>query len=245
MNWIICPLRNGLHLTRKALPTFLAQDIGDVRVWFIDNGSTDGTREWLWSLTDPRVEVTIFSSPKSVAATWNYGLSHLFGNGTEYACVINNDVELRPDTLRHLVADGGPFVTATGVREREKIEPPYAAPDPAHKRPHPDYSCFLIRRECYETVGPFDEGYEVAFFEDNDHHLRLHRAGITAVSLELPFYHVGSATVKNADEKERERITSAAGRNKERFYQKWGVYSGTKEYYDLFGSTAPEAAVEG
>ena len=29
-NPIICPVRNGLHLTRNAVADFLAQDIGDV-----------------------------------------------------------------------------------------------------------------------------------------------------------------------------------------------------------------------
>lgn len=240
MNWILCPLLNGLHLTKRALPTFLAQDIGDVRVWFLDNGSTDGTREWLYSTADERVKYTIFPEPKSVAASWNHGLHHLFRirTGVESVLVCNLDVELRPDTYRHLVNDGSPFVTAVGTSDRAKIDPPNAAPDPAKKRPNPDYSCFLISRKCWQRV-PFDEEFLGGYVEDAAHHVSLHRAGITAMALELPFYHVASGTIKSSEPAEVERIQQAAERNRALFKRKYGCEVGSPEYYALFGSAAP------
>ena len=248
-NWILCPLRNGLHLTKQAAKTFAAQDIGNVDVLFINNGSTDGTAEWLSSVDAARISC----GNLSVAQSWNIGLRFLFGfkgaQYIDYVLVVNNDVELRPDTYRHLVEDGGLFVTGVGVAKRAEIEPEliynddqrgmydgYPDPDPTAKRPHPDFSCFLIRRECWDRVGPFNEHCEVAFYEDNLYHVAMHRKGIAAYCLDLPFFHHGSATIKNADPAERERIQQAAAKNKEYFHSKWKCYPGTPEYQALFSS---------
>lgn len=250
MNPIIVPVRNGLHLTRNAVKDFLAQDIGDVQVLVIDNASTDGTSQWLQT----QDVLTMYNNPpKSVAASWNAGLRWVFEQGAEYALVSNNDVLLRPDTFRHLVEDGGGFVTAVGSDDPEKIKPvsatqigeapatwDYAVPDPSKKRRHPDFSCFLIRKEVFEKVGPFDEEYEIAYCEDASYHLRMHQAGIEAVCLDLPFYHLGAQTIKleygtGLDT----QIKEQADRNRAYFKQKHGVEVGSKEYYALFGHEEP------
>ncbi len=245
-NYIVVPVRNNLFLTRRAIETFKRQDIpGGVEILVIDNDSTDGTTQWLQTQHDVWREW--HRPPRSVAASWNGALRFILDDlGEDYALVVNNDVELRPDTYRWLVADGGGFVTAVGTRDPAKIEPvnpqdgptiprQYLPPDPAKKRPHPHFSCFLIRREVWRKVGPFDENFKIAFCEDWDYHLRMHQAGFRAEALELPFLHHGSQTVKNADDAERDRIVAQAELNREYFFQKWGVRGGTPEYYALFG----------
>lgn len=231
-NWIICPVRNNIALTKKAVASFRGQDVGDLAILVINNGSRDGTAQWL--MTQPDIFRIHAKNPGlSVAASWNRGLRFVFERQhQDHALVVNNDVELRPDTYSWLLADGGGFVTAVGVDDAEKIKPPLKIPD--SKSPHPDFSCFLIRREIYEKVGPFDENFKVAFAEDWDYHLRLHRAGITAWAINLPYLHYGSQTIRNADENEQERIGKQADANREYFFQKWGVRGGTEEYYKLF-----------
>lgn len=236
MNPILCPVRNGLHLTREAVRTFLAQDIGDVDVFLIDNDSRDGTTQWLW--TQPVRSVNLRPG-KSVAASWNIGLRQLFKEGAEHVLVVNNDVELRPDTYRHLVAAGALFVTAVGTRDRSKIAPPYSVPNSEQNRPHPDFSCFLIRREAWDRVGEFDECYAGAYCEDAAYHLRLHRAGITAYCLDLPFLHYGAQTLANADQVEAAAIRFNADRNRALFLEREGVAVGSPEYYAVFGHDAP------
>lgn len=263
MNPIICPVRNNLHLTRKAVATFQAQDIeGGVEILVVNNASSDGTNEWLQ--TQKEVGHVYYAPPVSVAESWNRMLQVVFKWGAEYALVVNNDVELRPDTYRLLVDDGGGFVTAVGTRDAEKIKSlphdqlnqvtdeflrregawglplSYPLPDPAAKRPHPDFSCFLIRREVYERVGPFDEGFKIAFCEDCDYDLRLYKSGIRAYCLDLPFLHHGSATIKNADPAEVRKIQVQAQRNREYFKSKWGFEVGSPEYYQCLGKGEPE-----
>ena len=237
MNPIVILTLNNLALTKKAVASALAQDIGDVVLHVHDNGSTDGTVEWLHSFTD--VVTTIMPKGISVSASWNRALHHWFRRGAKHVLVLNNDIELRPDTYRLLAEDGGGFVTAVGVRESEKIAPPYATPNPEAKRPHPDFSCYLIRKEVFEKVGDFDEKFDPAFFEDNDFHLRMHRAGIHAISLDLPFLHHGSATIKNATLAASLKLAKQAQACKEYFRSKYGFDAGTPEYYAAFGHGEP------
>jgi len=255
VNYIICPVRDNLELTKKAVRTFKAQDIGDICVCVVNNASTDGTTEWLNTFED--MTVVHFPSPRSVAESWNFALQYVFNGLGEYALVVNNDVELRPDTYRLLVEDGGEFVTAVGVRDRKKIEKrtwesvapdvreypfyDYPKPDPNAKRPHPDFSCFLIRKSLYEKVGPFDENFKIAFCEDGDYDLRMYAAGVRAYCIDLPYLHHGSMTVKNAELEEVRRIQAQAEKNREYFFKKHGVHMGSEEYYKRLDKHGPPA----
>ncbi len=244
-NWIITLTRNNLALTRAAIESFKKQDIdGGVKVLVVDNDSSDSTRAWLATQRDI---YTIMNTPqKGVASAWNQALKWVFKE-SEYALVANNDVVLRPDSYRWLVGDGGGFVTCVGSNESYKIEPDYrdAAgglyyfPPTQAKRPHPDFSCFLIRRDVYERVGPFDEAYLGAYCEDSDYHIRMHRAGVKAECLDLPFHHIGAATINNASGKERMRISKQADANRALFKRTYGFEVGSADYYAAFGHTAP------
>lgn len=246
-NWIVCPVRNSLHYTKAALKTFLAQDIGNVSVLLIDNASEDGTAQWTWSLGRGVYPVR-FDPPMGVAASWNLHLRFIFARvgcpPLDYCLVVNNDVLLRPDTYRLLVEDGGLFVTAVGRNDPECVRE-LTPPRPDAKRAHPDFSCFLIRRECWERVGTFDERFEGAYCEDSDYHVRMHRAGIHAYCLDLPFYHAGAGTIKSADPKEAKSISEQADRNRALFKQIYGVEVGSEGYYNLFDGSAPTGEVAG
>lgn len=253
-NIVIVPVRNNLDLTRKAVASFLAQDIaGGVHVIVINNASSDGTTQWLQS--EKRVSNMYFDPPLSVAESWNIGLKYAFGVGAEYALVVNNDVELRSDTYRYLVQDGGEFVTAVGSRDKNKVfniveqhsdeeysrtsYSPYPVPNPNAKRPHPDFSCFLIRKSLYDGIGPFDENFKIAFCEDGDYDLRMYMAGVRAYCLDLPFLHHGSMTIKNAEPAEVKRIQVQADKNRQYFKDKWGFAMGSEEYYKALGKSGP------
>jgi GT2 family glycosyltransferase len=234
-------VRNSLALTKRAVTSVLEQDI-PVSLVLIDNASTDGTRECFES--SPLLAYVRRETPAGVSASWNYALNKFFGavrddipaslrelepKAIEHVLVVNNDVVLRPDTYRELLADGGQFVTAVGVDELPKIWVPFVK----SVRPHPDFSCFLIRRQCWEKVGPFDESM-VLYASDADYHLRMHRAGIEAYTIGLPFYHYGSGTLKTADPAENQAIREQADRDRATFERKWGFKIGSEEYAQAF-----------
>jgi GT2 family glycosyltransferase len=234
INWILVPVRNGVGYTKEAVKTFLKQDIGNVKVLLIDNDSRDGTAEWARS-QHPMV-ITVGRKPAlGVAASWNFGLKLLMDTlDVKRVLVVNNDVKLSLDTYRLLDEDGGEFVTAVGVDTEEQL----TAGNVKGRRPHPDFSCFLIRKKVIEKVGWFDEGYAGGYVEDADYHLRMHRAGVKAESLGIPFLHYASGTLKCATKAEQERICELAEMNRKRFKELYGVAQGSAEYYDLFGSNS-------
>tara|TARA_R110002060_G_scaffold18018_2_gene24894 strand:- start:195 stop:1058 length:864 start_codon:yes stop_codon:yes gene_type:complete len=251
-NWIITLTYNNLALTKAAINSFRSQDIeGGVKVLVVDNGSSDNTRSWLHTQPDLTV---IFSPVNSVAGGWNKGLRWLFeskwiegkpvASNVEHVLVCNNDVLLRPDTYRWLVADGGRFVTAVGDDSADCLVVPeggFAEPL-AKKRPHPDFSCYLIHKSTWKTVGEFDEQFKIAYCEDWDMHCRLHQAGITAECIDLPFYHMGAATVNSASAAQQRKVRGQADLNREAFQSKWGMAGGSPEYYDYFSHEAPTKA---
>src|SRR5688572_5160871 len=54
---ILTPVWNGLPYLKETVESVLAQDYQDWEMIIADNASTDGTTEYLQSLTDPRIKV--------------------------------------------------------------------------------------------------------------------------------------------------------------------------------------------
>lgn len=234
LNYIVMPIYNCLALTRDAIDSCLEQDIDDVRVLCVLDKATDGVGQYLRSL-HPRVQ-TIAMPGCGVSKAWNAALSHAFDRGGAGAVlVVNSDVRLRPDAYRRLLDDGGLFVTCVGTSSGAKF--PGGEPS-GRTRPHPDFSAFLIRRECWQKVGQFDETMRI-YTSDGDYHLRMHRAGINAYCLDLPFWHYASGTLKQTDEADRERILKIAQTDREAFRAKWGFEMGSSQYYAQFSPASP------
>jgi len=237
-NWVLIPAHNNSDLLQACLISVLNQTI-PCRIFSINNGSVDNIPNVLAGLGNKHIVVNAYPQ-LGVAGAWNYGLGYLFRelHKREFSevptkvLVINQDVILRPDTYEILNDEGGEFVTAVSVGRTEQLNAYIGSKE--RRRPHPDFSCFRITRKCYETVGPFDEAFYPAWFEDNDYHIRMGRAGIEAYCIDLPFYHYAGGTIKRAREQGVAELYDIAFRaNQERFYNKWGVLPGTKEYEKL------------
>ena len=233
---IIMVTRNGLALTKNAVRSALAQDV-PVDLLIVDNQSTDGTIEWLRS----KAGISTIFMPKqmSLAACWNSALKILWKLGHDRALVINNDVVLRPDTVRLLNEHGGDFVTCVSVDSLDRIGTPGdRLIDDLRKagRFHPDFSAFFIRKSVTDRVGWFNEECFPGYVEDSFFHVAMHHAGVKAVCIDLPFYHVGASTLKMALAGEALRIRRGADANRERFRQKYGCLPGSPEYNRIFES---------
>ena len=233
-NWILMVAHNLSHMTMKAVVSALQQDIGNVRVFLINQGSKDGLAQAADALYPDVVTTHHYPPLSSLAAAWNLGLSHLIEESGGKVLVVNNDVELIPETYRLLVKDGGGFVTAVGVTPT--AENPFDATvgDLTKSRPHPDFSAFLIRRWVWEKVGPFDERYLIAYCEDADMHVRMHRAGVDAKCIDVPFLHHAAATINSLPVWEREKVERQADLNRALFKREYGCEVGSEEYYGLF-----------
>jgi GT2 family glycosyltransferase len=200
-------------------------------IFVIDNGSDDGTREWA-ALNGLLFHG--FVNNEGVSKGWNFGLERFFSEnisnaGSHHCLVIGNDTVLAPWAYSALLSANVPFVTGVDVG----MDPLPAKPDVFPLSPHPDFSCFLIRRECWEKVGPFDERL-VHYCSDCDLHVRAHRLGIPLYKASVPYNHERSSTMKRASAEDALAIREQANKDREVFQLIYGCLPGTKEYEEMF-----------
>lgn len=91
---IIIPSYNGKKLLEKNLPA-VARAAGAAEIIVVDDGSTDGTAEWLGKI-HPEIKVIRHSSPQRFGKSCNDGAAAAMG---EIIVLLNNDVEPKPDFL--------------------------------------------------------------------------------------------------------------------------------------------------
>jgi len=98
----IIPLYNGLELTKTCLRTLQDTVPAAVayEVIFVDDGSTDGTREWLETLSAP-CRALINQENLRYAGSNNRGAEAATG---EFLALLNNDLELLPGWLEPMLA---------------------------------------------------------------------------------------------------------------------------------------------
>jgi GT2 family glycosyltransferase len=152
----------------------------------------------------------------------------IFNGSYSHALVLNNDSILPPWFYSELLSYDAPFVTGVAIDKQ-----PVAKPERMPLNPHPDFSAFLIRRDCWLTVGPFDERMKL-YASDCDFHLRAHRLGIPLWKANVPYYHVNSQTLKRATPEDRAIIEAQANADRAVFKSIYGCLPGTAEYEALF-----------
>lgn len=225
MNPVLTLCRNNLQLTKRFAGSVLAQDIS-TRLFFVDNGSSDGTKEWLSAF-----DGLAFSQNKGVSYGWNVGLSTLFNQGADHVLVCGNDTILASWTYSLLLAYNLGFVTGVAVDDLSQVRQKRPPLLPLEK--HPDFSCYLVRRAVWERVGRFDDRMK-HYASDTDYHVRAHRLGVDLYKACCPFYHERSSTLRNASPEERAEIQEQANKDRAVFQSIYHCLPGQPEYEALF-----------
>jgi GT2 family glycosyltransferase len=183
--------------------------------------------EWLEKC---KVLICQFTDNHGVSTGWNLGLTLLLAEA-EHCLVIGNDVILPHWFYRELLSYEAPFVTGVAVDKMDAIK------EPAKRmplQPCPDFSAFLIRREAWEKIGRFDEGMKF-YASDVDYHVRGAKLGIPMMKANVPYFHLGSSTLKNAPVEERAEIEHQADLDRAFFETKWGFKVGSVAHHQAVG----------
>lgn len=231
MNPVLILTRNNLELTKKCVESVRGQDI-PTRIYIWDNGSTDGTREWLQDqYSDDKAIIPLWlnGGNEGVSKGWNEGLEFIFiPDRRNHVLVLNNDAIIPPWFYRRLINYNQPFITGVAVDVMPTEQVPHCP-----LTPNPDFSAFLIRRDAWDRIGKFDEGMKI-YSSDQDYHIRGWMAGVPMLKANVPYYHVNSQTLKRATPEDRAAIEQQANLDREELRKKWGVSAGGADYQALF-----------
>jgi GT2 family glycosyltransferase len=229
INPVLILAHNNLALTKRCVESVRGQDV-PTSIMVIDNGSTDGTPQWFDATDD--LDGFCWPENRGVSAGWNYGIRIWFAEREDASCVlcIGNDTVLPPWFYRELLSYDLPFVTGVATDSMAEIEHP---PTERRVEPHPDFSAFLIRRDCWEKVGPFDETMKL-YASDCCYHVRAHALGVPLMKASVAYYHERSSTLRLAPPDEQQAIQEQANRDRQVFREKWGCIPGEAAYEELF-----------
>jgi hypothetical protein len=177
---IVIPTYNRLDLFRQALYSVENQRWSGSETIVVDDGSTDGTAEYLASLGG-RV-TTVYQDNKGPAAARNLGVKHATG---DYIAFLDSDDFWPPwtlETFHKLVQNHKPsLLCSAGFEFRDTA--PNLKEGPLHAEHFRDYidtarqpgfagaGALVIKRSEFERAGGFDERLTVA--EDHDFYFRV------------------------------------------------------------------------
>jgi GT2 family glycosyltransferase len=219
---VAIPTYNRRDLMDVVLPPVFAQEFdGELDVVLVDDGSTDGTADYVrdrW----PSVRV-VEQDNRGISAAMNRCLEE--GAKSDYVALLNNDVEIAPGWAGAIVAalDGDPKAgSATGkmldYRVRDVLdgagdamrwssgcwrrghgEPDRGQYDRQEYVLSPCGGAAVYRRAAIDAVGGFDRDF-VAYYEDVDWGLRAQLLDWRCVYVPSAVcFHMGSASTNSSE----------------------------------------------
>jgi GT2 family glycosyltransferase len=188
--------------TAECLTSLFESDYGPCQVLVVDNGSTDGSPEYLQGLF-PRIEIIVNPANWGFAKANNIGIRHALQNGADYVFLLNNDTVVDTPMLGTLIqtaeSDARVGIVAPkilyyaqrdriwhlGGRRHRWLPVPITLgqnelDDGRHSEPFDvDYVAFcgaLVKRSLLEAIGLLDERFFFTY-EDSDFCCRTRDAG--------------------------------------------------------------------
>ena len=210
---VIIPNYNGLKFMEPCMAALKGQTSQEFDVLVVDNGSTDGSAEWLKAHQIPGI---FLKENTGFSGAVNAGIR---ASRTPYVILLNNDTEAEPDYIEELVKaiEQSPRIFSVSPRmiqmhRRERMDDGgdmYSIMGWAYQRGvgqeieryerpcHIFSACAgaaIYRREIFEEIGYFDEMH-FAYLEDIDVGYRARIFGYENWYVPAALvYHVGSGT---------------------------------------------------
>lgn len=204
---IIIPVFNALKYTKLCLSSLRLTTFFPHELIFVDNGSTDGTIEFLSEFSN----IKVIRSEKNLgyAGACNLGIKK---SDSDYIVISNNDIFFTPHWLTHLVEASESFPNigivgpATNKAAGFHVIPHYAYNGKLElfaesKRIYSEYKssplgvssliffCVLIKRKTIEAVGLLDSSLGLGGCDDFDYSFRVNQAGLICVLARSVFVH--------------------------------------------------------
>lgn len=220
---IVIPLYNQLEYTKGCLDSLRDTLAMPVEIILVDNASSDGTADYLKTLS--QVTVISNSDNKGFGGACNQGIRAAAG---EWIVVLNNDVIVAPGWLDGMLEGAARWklqVVTPAIREGARCYDinQYARELTGRmkgviRRGKANGICFMAHRSVFDAIGLFDENFRIGQYEDKDFFLRAIRAGFALGTVGSAFlHHFGSQTQKAV----KRHTSGYALENKAYFARKW------------------------
>ncbi len=198
---------NRADLLNEALKKY-AKCWPTLKVYILDNGNQD--------IKTQNENQIVFKSQQNigVAASWNFLAERAFADGYLRVLVLNDEIELDRDEKEiHLALNK--------YSDHEIIIQ------------QGNWFSFMLPKVVYDLIGPFDEDFFPAYFQDNDYEYRIKRNKYTDIKKEAilnPTLYRNSMTLKK-DRKLNANFTN----NRSRYVTKWGGEPEKEKFKTPFG----------
>ncbi len=188
---VIIPVYNQLEYTKRCLWAIEANTFAPYGLVFVDNGSTDGSGEWMLAVkaghedaTVGLVEIITNHANLGFAKAVNMGI---VASDSPYIVLLNNDTEVPQGWLTALIEamEADPRIGAMGVLSTAKAQGTWEGNFEdvgvqifanKYSLGQLPYFCAILRRKALDDVGLLDEEFFL-YGEDDDLNLRLMQAG--------------------------------------------------------------------
>ncbi|MBB3113633.1 GT2 family glycosyltransferase [Paenibacillus phyllosphaerae] len=234
---IIIPSYNQAGYLKGCIESIIEHTDLPYEIIVVDNASTDGTANYLRSLSG-QVRYRIMETNRGFAGAVNVGLMMAKG---QTIVLLNNDTLVTERWLDNMLTCLGsdPRIGMVGpvtnyIGGNQQIDVPYTAiedmqefarqfnqSDPAkwHLTDRLVGYCLLFRKELLERTGYLDEGFKIGNFEDDDYNIRVRLQGyMLVVARDTFIHHFGSVSVKALGE----QFTAINDNNMSFYMAKWG-----------------------
>ena len=232
---IVLVTHNQLGYTHGCLESIRARTDLPFELIVVDNGSTDGTVDYLSGQSDVRLVAN--ETNRGFPAAANQGIQAARG---QQILLLNNDTLVTTGWLERMLdalhadpqiglvgpcsnAVSGPQQVSAGYSDLTSLDG-FAwewGKDHAGETQACDRLvgfCLLIRRSLVEAIGLLDERFGIGNFEDDDYCLRAAQAGYRAVIARAAFiHHFGHVTFRAAGVD----LNSLLRQNEQLFHEKW------------------------
>ena len=193
---VIIPTHNRAEFLRSAITSVLNQTFQNFEILIIDDASKDHTREVLSNFKDTRIKVIHNPVSKGDAGARNVGVMN---SNCEYIAFLDDDDEWLPEKLKIQTCFldecpsevGGICTDRFTIKEIGRIPLYTSSPESndLSKRNFITTSSILLRKECFEKQGLFDE--TIPFCSDFDMWIRISKTySFKVIKMPLVKYYI-------------------------------------------------------